>query len=101
MEKGHIYDKYRKDFDDTSSSMTRSAKKNRAQNGTYANAADPLMKVAEGYPDEVMTTERLLLLRNAISEEIDGIRESPMLRFHGTFLKGRGRAVVVKCVDEA
>lgn len=45
------------------------------------------MKVAEGYPDEVMTTERLLLLRDAVSEEIDGIRDSPMPRFHGTFLK--------------
>lgn len=62
-------------------------KKPRVQdNGTYASAADPLTRVivVEGYPEAVLTDERLARIRSAVSKEIDGIREGPVPRFNGS-----------------
>ena len=86
---------------DTPPSDKRAVKKPRAQEGTYASAADPLTRVivAEGYPDKVLNAERLALLRGAVSKEIDGILEGPVPRFCSTYLKVG--AAVVTCADEA
>ena len=98
---GTAGNKRRMGSNDTPPSTERATKRPRAhESGTYAGVADPLTRVivAEGYPDEVLSAERLALLRGAVSKEIDGVQEGPVPRFCSTHL--RGGAAIVKCADE-
>ena len=92
--------KRRKGPNETPPSTEGVRKKQRVQ-GThaYADAADPLTRVivAEGYPDAVLTAERLAQLRGAVFKEIQGIREGTLPRFDSTSL--RAGAAVVRCAD--
>lgn len=69
------------------------------ETGNYAD--DPLARVvvAVDYPKVMLSVEQLMLLKGAISKEIDEIREEPLPRFRDAFLKEG--AVIVKGADEA
>ncbi|XP_077255625.1 uncharacterized protein LOC143893777 [Temnothorax americanus] len=98
--RGHSGNKRRMGSNETPPSAERAKKKQRAQEtGTYACVADPLTKVivAEGYPEAVLTAERLALLKGAVSKEIESDPGGSVLRFHGTYLKTG--AAIVRCAD--
>ncbi|XP_036146029.1 uncharacterized protein LOC118646685 [Monomorium pharaonis] len=97
---GNSGNKRRKDPDGTPQSAEGAKKKQRVQGtNAHVDAADPLTRVIveEGYPDAVMTAERLAQLRSAVFKEIQGIPEGILPRFDSTTL--RGGAAVVRCAD--
>lgn len=77
-------------------------KKPRAQdNGPYVAATDPLAMaiVLEGYSEQAVSSEQLILLQGVVIGELAGIQEDSLPRFTGTAAL-RNRAVIIRGEDE-
>lgn len=101
-EEGHTGKRSRPGSDDTPPSARRAVKKPRAHDaGSYVAATDPLARaiVLEGYPEQVVSSEQLTLLRGAVVSELAGVQEGPLPRFTGTAALRNG-AVIIRGEDE-